>query len=458
MNCRKNHPVLLLTLGCLLAVAWSPPARAGASADAQVALAYGLKALHAGDGATAVRELEEAARLAPEDGTTLYFLGLARLGTGDAGQAAEAFEAALAAKRPPRVERERIEADLARARDRVSGGVVEELLPVPELLLVAREVVGEKPRPLSGNVGVSIGTDSNPALLADGATFFSDGRLIEKSSDTVLAGDFRLAWTPLHGEEAGPFGITVSGGISRHDDFDFLDLESGRAVVHYAVKGSPAGYAVGPLGFARTPVGEGGFFLLLQGGVGYTRVDGKSALRSGEAGATLGYRRASWGTQVEVLYRDLSYTDDRSDDFRQSGDELTLGLAQTFFFGNENRFLKLSAAVGERDGGAALDADRLIVGGNLVWAFTSRVSFQAGAGWRREEFQNPESNPYGPFVSSTDPREDTGTWASGALSFALTPHLLLTARGSWAERDAEVDLVDLDYDRTTAALAVTWIF
>jgi len=441
-----------LTFSLLLFLPAAGWAAAGAgTSDAAVAFAYGLAALNRGDAEAAVAELAEAVRLDPDDGTARYFLGLALLRSGDRQRAAVELSAALSARRPARVERLRIEEDLSRARGAAPGRE----RPLP-LLLAEEALVLAPTRRLSARAGLAFGSDSNPALLADGALYIApDGTVVEKASASVAGASLALTLQGRRGDEAGPVGLTLEAGEERWSDLDFLDLRYGRLVASLALAGDPAGYVRGPLGLARTPRGRGRLSLLVQAGGSYAQVDGESSLRAWEAGASLGLRHRRSASHLELTYRDLDYSGDRTDDFRRSGGEVTLGLAETFYLGAEDRYLRLFVRAGERDAGRALDADRLEAGGSLYAVLSPRVALRGEAAWRREDFQDPASNPYS---FGGDPREDSSLRAAGAASFAVTPQLIVTLRASWAERDARLAGADLDYDRTTAALALTWIF
>lgn len=444
-----------------LGLALAGPLAAGPLADARVAFAYGLKALLIGDLPTAVREFEEAVSLDPEDGTAHYYLGLALLRSEEEDRAAAAFERALAAAEPPRVGSERVEEDLALAAERAArseaeGGAGESLAEA--LPPMTRLEQGDEYRPFSGRAAVGVESDSNPLLLADWAVYNPpDQSPVRKSTDTIPGADLRLAWTPGRGDGAGPLSLAFTGSAGRYQDLSFLDYENGRAVVSFSPKGSAAGYALGPLGFARTPEGAGGPFVVFQAGAGQTRVDGETAFEVREAGALVGLERGKGSTELTLTYRDLDFSDDRDDAFRRSGDELLLGLAQTFYLGRRDRFVRLAAGAGQRDSGAALDADSREVSGTFYYGFNGQVSLALSGGLRQDDFSELESDPVD-FELGGDPREDTTTWVSGALSFQLTRRLLLGLQGGFQKRDSEISGVDLDYDRITARAVVTWLF
>ncbi len=92
------------------------PARAADSGHFETAFAEGIWAFGRNDNVSAAEQFQEASRLRPDYGFSLYLLGLSHLRLGMPKEAAEEIAASLAAKEPPPVERSRLLADLGAAQ------------------------------------------------------------------------------------------------------------------------------------------------------------------------------------------------------------------------------------------------------------------------------------------------------------------------------------------------------
>ena len=81
--------------------------------------------------------------------------------------------------------------------------------------------------------------------------------------------------------------------------------------------------------------------------------------------------------------------------------------------------------------------------------------------WVGTEFDGVESNPLFGIFPVDEAREDTLARVGAALSWAVTPRFLLTARAVTTDRDADLGPVaeqffDFDYERTVVAVGFRW--
>ncbi|HXO18676.1 MAG TPA: hypothetical protein VOA87_02000 [Thermoanaerobaculia bacterium] len=449
---------------CLaLAMACAPAAAAEGLADSLVAFAEGAEALGRGDSAAAVERLEEAVRLAPEDGSFRYALGLALLGAGRPAEAATALAAALAAPRPPAADRADVESALALARRAESSGE-KPAAPAP---VWREERTAFDRRPVwSGRIAGSVASDSNPQLLSESLLLpDGHGKLVDGRDRDALAGlDLRLDAVPVYDRGGWTLGFGLTGGRSAHRDFGYLDLSQLGATVQLARGADPRGWVDGPLGPARVPFGDDRASLVLQGGGAQWWLGSDSFLRTagGGAGVTLRESPAA-ATGIDVAYLDRRFSGLYAG---RSGRDASLALDQLFFCGRTDRYLRLSAAGTDRatDGTAGRPfAGKQVAGGaELALPLGLRWSLLLSGSYARLSFDHPESNLFNPIGPLGPAREDRTSRAAAALSWALTDRLGLTARAAYTRRSSNVDLgdglPDLGYRRTELALAASWVF
>lgn len=452
-------------LGLLVLLLVTPPGAPGAEADrdggsisaAEVSFVYGLEAWHDGDRERARSLFEQAVEADPEHGAAHYWLGLAHLVRGEPEAAVRAIEASLRAERPPPVSAQRIEADLARARRRAASEP-EETIALPAY---QGEVIPLRRLPRwELRLGAAIGSDSNPALIPDGAVgVLPDGRVVSgPQEDTVADLDLRLEVHPFYDRQGFSLGIAAAGSRGLHDDLDELDLRVLEGVVSLAWGGAPRGYLPGPLGYTRVPARGGPFALLLQAGLRDETLDGESFAERVRAGLALTFREGP-GTTTRL---DLSFADDDFDTLpglaagsgaAASGETVAVELSQYVYLARGNAYLRLGVGASDRDAGQGFAAEGLEGLVELSVPLSRRLLLYAEGRTGRLDFDDPASNPFG-----GSPREDTITRLTASLAVALSPRLWLTVRGSYLERDVDLGVGSgiLDHDRTSAGVGLRW--
>lgn len=453
------RPWLLKAVGwaCVgLAALSAPAASAEGLADSLVAFAEGAEALEHGDSAAAVDRLREAVRLAPDDGSSHYALGLALLGAGRAADAAAELSAALAARQPPAADRAEVESALALARHAAASGE-KAAVPAPAW---REEAIAFDQRPVwSGRVAGSVESDSNPNLLSEALRLpDGHGKLVDGRDRDALAGlDLRVDAVPVYDRAGWTLGLGLTGDRSAHRDFGFLDLSELGGTIQLARGADPRGWVDGPLGPARVPIGGDRASLVFQGGAEQWWLGSDTYLRTlgGGIGATLRESRAV-ATGIDLDYLDRRFSGIYAG---RSGRDASLALHQLFFFGRTDRYLRLSAIGTDRSAGRPF-AERETAGeAELALPLGLRWSLLLSGGYTRASFDHPESNLFTPLGPA---REDRISEGSAALSWAATARLSLTARAVYTHRSSNVDLgdalPDLGYRRTELALGASWVF
>lgn len=461
--------VLPLVAGLVAAAAplAVPPTAAAvtdaAAADAEVAFAFGVAAYHRGDFEEAVERLGAAVAADPGDGTARYWLGLARLELGDGARAESELAAARDAERPPRVDPERLRRDLARARA-VAAGREPAPTPPPAAATRGLDRFGELPAwelELRG----AVGDDSNPALVADGVLSVApDGTLLDGAeADRVIQLGGRFDLRPVRRGD-WTLGLAVAADRALYDELDFLDFTRLAGTVHLAWGGDPAGFLSGPLGSTRVPVGHRRAAFLLQAGVSDDELDGEGLATTSRLAGSLFLRQGAVGTtRLSAAYADEDFDDDGSGDLEASGTVTEAAVEQTFYLGPRNRYLRLSATAGERDAGAAFDSSHTRAGAELGLPLGDAWTLSLVGGWSAVDYDGVESNPLFGFLPVDEVREDSTVRLAAVLSWAVTPRLLLVARGARTDRDADLGPVaeqffDFDYERTVVAVGFRWFF
>lgn len=480
------RPILLRSASlalCLVAIVPAALAAQAAAprADAELAFTRGAIAFQDGDYAEARTHFEEAVRLDPDDGTARYWLGLALLNLGESAEAARAIRESLDAARPPAVERSEVLARLADAEGRAAA-------QAGEVAPVAAPgwggdfaVVGEVPR-FEGRLYLAAGSDSNPNLMPDDLVLATpDGDPVEgEESDLLLVGDLRLAFQRASGGPAGggggsgraaraaravhTWGLVLRGNQALHDEFDYLDLGRVEVVGHLALGTDPLGYLTGPFGYARVPFGRSRVAFLAQVGASKDWLDGEGYADRLLAGASLAVGEGAWGqTHVSASYQDVDFDDDPAGAFGEvvgrSGERLEGELAQYLFFGRRSRYLRLAAAAGERDAGAAYDSSWQEASAEASLPLAGRWTLYLSGALRSDDYDEPVSNLFAP---AGEPREDDETRLGGSLVVRAFERLFVSGRVAWI--DHEIDLPggfstpDLSYQRTVATLGVAWVF
>jgi hypothetical protein len=458
----------------------APSAQGDASlADAELAFTRGVLAFHGGDYEAARAAFEEAVRLAPDDGTARYWLGVTLLDLGRPDEAAAALRAALDSRRPP-ADRAEVRSRLGEAERRVRGEAGESALVAAPGWGGDFAVLPEVPR-FDGRLYLGVGSDSNPNLMPDGLVLATpDGDPVDGAeSDTVVLADARLAVQAVDPEAGGgpgrslgrSLGLVLHGAQSLHDKFGYLDLRRLGGVVQLALGKDPLGYATGPLGYARVPFGRSRWTWLLQAGWQTDSLDGHGFDDAFLAGTSLALDEVGTGplggrTWLGVSYVDRTFDGDPSgsskDVLGRSGTELRGELAQYLFFGPRNRYLRLAVATGRRNAGAAYDASSLEGRGELSLPLAPRATrwtlFLTGA-YRQDDYDHAVSNVFAP---TGEPRRDRETRLGGSVAFRVVADLFVSGRVTWI--DHRIDTTagfaapDLSYDRTLATLGLSWVF
>lgn len=399
-------------------------------ADADLAFTRGVLAFHDGDFAAARDHFEEALRLAPAHEEASRWLELARRNL----------------DRPP-------ESALVTAPG--WGGDFGVLPEVPGF---------------EGRLFLGAGSDSNPNLMPDDLVLATpEGDPVEgEESDLVLLADARLAFQHATADPGGgparTWGLVFRGAQSLHEEFDYLDLGRVEAVGHLALGKDPLGYLTGPFGYARVPFGKSRVALLAQVGASKDWLDGEGFADRLVAGASVSLNEGAWGqTRVSASYQDVDFDDDPGAPFEElfarSGERTRGELAQYLFFGRRNRYLRLGVAAEERDAGAAFDSSSEEASAETSLPLAGRWTLYLAGALRRQDFDEPASNPFAPFG---EPRQDDQTRLGAALVFRAAGSLFVSGRVAWI--DHEIDLPagfaapDLSYERTLATLGVSWFF
>jgi tetratricopeptide (TPR) repeat protein len=476
-------------------------ARAADPGHFEVAFADGIWAFGRNDNVSAVEHFQEAARLRPDYGFSLYLLGLSHLRLGMAREAAQEIAASLAAKEPPPVERSRVLADLGAAQlaagdFQAAIGTLEKALPErqtdavafydyakalrlagrreeaeaalakarlldpkldPDDLPVSFPAVtaqpgsGGEPR-WTGSVGVLAGHDSNPNLLAEdlllpipSQSSSSNPKLVSgRTGDSVASADLRLSRRPIPLGGGWTLAADLREEGSFHRDLQYLNVIRTGAVVHLAHGTDPGGALEGPLGWAEVPEvpadsrSDRKFSVLFQGGLDELRLDNASYLRiSALAGSVTYAVSPDDAMRLDLHFQDREYYRHPLADPRRNGQEVGAGVHKISYLGSRDRTLTIGFEASDRHAGSAFA--RTLLGGDVeaVLPFGRQWTVRL-AGWvNRENFDDPASNLF-----STDPaspaRRDT-TWGSSAeLAFDISARLRFLLRGGYQHRDSNV--------------------
>ncbi|MEA2599419.1 MAG: Surface lipoprotein assembly modifier [Acidobacteriota bacterium] len=456
---RRTLLSLLLLLGFVSLAPGSWAASAAWRAESEVDLAEGLSALDAGDNAAAVDWLGKAVALAPDEGTPRYWRGLALLRLGRAREAAAEIEASLAAHQPPEVDRERALADLAAARKASEGAAVTVELPEGQPAERAVDDRGLWDR----TVGLSAAGDSNPNLLSNDLRVPAPGpggKVVRGGdSDGLGRVELRLGIYPFHTREEPNLGVTLETRRAFHFDFGYLDLGLVRGAVQLAFGSNPQGYLDGPLGSGRVPFGGSSrFAALFQAGGAVYRLGSEPYFHTVEGAAVLSLRETpATSTRFDLGYADRRFSGGLLSDPRRSGQDLSLGVSQLFYFGGWNRSLRLGARGVDRRAGPEFSASFLEGNGELVWPVGLRWSVVLEGRAREDHYDRRESNLFNPAGSR---RHDTTLQTAAAIVWAATDRLRWTVRGAYTRRRSNVDLgdglPDLGYRRLGISAGLSW--
>jgi hypothetical protein len=462
---------------CLLAAlrAWPAAGAPPRLAEAEMAFSAGLEAFQEGRDAEALELFTAAEKLDGDDGNFHYWRGLTLLRVGRAPEAVAELEACQRARRPAQIDPARMRADLDLARRGAGAGP-----PAPRAEAAPAPPVGAEPgraglppewrferRPIDdrgaweGTVEAGVAEDSNPNLLADNLDLPTpEGKLVRGARrDTLGNLGLRLAWYPLHDRAGWSLAAGLEAAQSLHRDFTYLDLGQVRAVVQAATGQDPRGVLQGALGGTRVPFGERRFSTLWQAAASYYTLNGATWLHTwdGAASFILPEARAT-ATRLELAVSSRSFASQRLADERRTGQDLTVGLAQTFYLGRGDRTLTVGARGIDRRAHPAFAARALA--GDAV------VELPLALGWsaiaegelRRDRYRSSQSNLFMLFGPA---RRDTTRRGSLSLAWAASPRWRWTARGTYGERTSNVDLgpglPDLGYRRLVLGLGGSWI-
>lgn len=416
---RSIPPLVLSVLATLALLAATPESVSAAdaersTAEAEVAVAYGVRACNHGDYAAAVRLFEEALAADPKSREAREWLAFARRRLAIALQpggtvAPSGFDGLLAVRDQPRF-------DL--------------------------------------RLGAAYGSDSNPALLPDDvvASGASIPTLRGEADDRTTGLDLRAAVYPFYGRGGSggwSMGLVGQVKVARFQDFGFLDRRQWSAAASLAWGSDPLGYLTGPLGYTRVPFGHGRAAFLLQAGRTDTRLDGNPLATVDEAALSAVFREAVWtATQVELDLQRRDLVDGRAEP-----DLWSAGASQLFFLGRRDRYLRLGAQHGEETDGLDGDVTSLEATAELALPLRSGWTLQIAAARRQDEIERP--------IVRFD---ETTTRAVAALTWGLTHHLYLTGRVAWSRRESDLapaspnPLDHRDYRRKVASLGLQWLW
>jgi hypothetical protein len=431
-------------------------------AAAEVAFSAGLVAFQEGRDDEALELFSQAARLDGDDGNFRYWRGLTLLRMGRVREARVELEACRHARRPPQVDPARLRADLDLARRGAEAGAA---APPPEWRFERRPI--DDRGAWEGTVEAGVAEDSNPNLLSrdfDLAATTPDGKPVRGAQHDLLGNlGLRLGWYPLHGH--GGCSCSLAAGLeaaqSLHRDFSYLDLGQVRGVVQLAAGQDPRGVLQGPLGGTRVPFGARRVSLLLQAAASYTTLNGAAYLRTGDGALSVRLAEAqAAATRLDLVFSGRSFAPAQPlADERRTGQDLSLGLAQTFYLGRGDRTLTLGARGIDRRAHPAYAARALAADALVELPLALRWSAVAEAEWRRDRFRSSASNLFSPFAGP--PRRDTTRRGALALVWAAAPRWRWTLRGSYGERTSNVvvplaGLPDLGYRRLVLGLGGSW--
>lgn len=458
---RRNRAAALLVLGCLCPLAVWGEARAPERnvAAAEVALTQAALALDEGRYQGAVDLLEEEVKRDQENGTALYWLGLAYLKLGRADDAVERLKRSLVAARPPAAGKRRVRVDLGLIQRARAQGLPPPEIEPPDEDLVPRDPLA--PPPWSAQAGLVLGADSNPGLLPEtlsGLPLFGNGPRIAES-DAAAQLDFSFDLVPFYDRNGWSLGVSFSGSHSIHRHFGDLDLTQAGAHFSLAWGGDPGRYLFGPLGSVQVPQAASRLSIILQGGGFDLRLGGDDYLRVAEAGGSLALREsATTATRLDVIVRNRSFQREGPDPHQRSGGEASLELSQCFDLGRPYRQLRLGLIAGNRGGGRDFQSSLTGALGELSTPLGGRWTLLLMGTWRQESFAHPESR----LGTSGPDREDTSWTITGTLAKRLNEHLAWTLAGSYLRNDSNLELAlggpVFDYRRTLVSTGLTWSF
>ena len=328
-------------------------------------------------------------------------------------------------------------------------------------------------RPLwQSRITLASGFDSNPSLLSEELSLPpapGETPISGKDSDAVAGLDLRAAYHPLYRPDGWSAQVNLAGRQSFYRDLDFLDLGEVGAAVHFVRGRDPLGHLSGPLGAARAPFGHGRFGTLLQAGVIHYELGDEAFLRVLEAAASLTVRprreptseapRVLIATRIALDFQDREFFGEHR---ARTGEQLAIEVSEIFRFQRSGLDLRLTAIAGDRDAGAAFAESFLAGSAEVLVPIALGWTLGLSGGWRRDEFDHPQSNLFAPADPPARPRKDETMSASVALSWDILPRLRWTARATYAERDSSVQLgpslPDLGYRRTMTTMGLGWTF
>jgi len=196
--------------------------------------------------------------------------------------------------------------------------------------------------------------------------------------------------------------------------------------------------------------------VLFQATVEDTEVDGEPYLQAGRAAASLTLPWAKAETKLEASFQDLDYDADPLPPLERDGEVVSLKAGQTFYFGNQSRYLLLSAVAGQRSAGDALAHEFLEGGIEVSLPLGKSLILQATGSVRDESYDEPESNPRGGL------RSDTVLKAGGTLTWLLPRGVRPYLRAAYTDRDSNYVAFFSDpprsFDRTDTGVGFTWSF
>jgi hypothetical protein len=282
-----------------------------------------------------------------------------------------------------------------------------------------------------------------------------------EESDTFALAALRLGLQRPDADERRTLGLVLEASQSFYDQFGYLEFGRIAATAQVAWGRDPSGFVSGPLGYARTPLGGTPVTFLAQVGFARDVQDGDTLADTLAGGFSLGFRERGWGrTEVNASYRDVDFDSDAPEPLSRSGETLGGELVQYLYLGRRDRYLRLAAAVAERDAGAAFDAGSVEGRAELALPLAPKWTLYLAGALRRDDYDEAASNL---FTGVGDPREDEITRYGASLAWRALDALVLSARAVAIDHQITTDrgvfgVPDLSYERRVATIGLTWFF
>lgn len=302
-------------------------------------------------------------------------------------------------------------------------------------------------------VGLGVDWDDNPRLVDDLAFF------PPQESDVRGVLQLRAAGQPWIDVKGWTIGGVLNGYLSYYDDLSTLDLAGLQGVAQAAWGKDPVGHIDGPLGYARTPLGESRFAVLLQAGAGYFDVDGDSLRRDYEAAASFVIGEPGFGkTQFDLRWGDRTFFEPAGNDLGfLTATEASIRAGQYFRLGKSaERWIRVAADYTDTStdedlfGVVSYASKRVGLVVDTTQPIGKRWSLFFRGAFARERY---DESPSTFFDRDVDHLE-----ASAAVVYAFVNHFYWTLRYQWEDRKVDPDSFQaaFGYERQIASTAMTF--